>query len=378
VSDVVVPSPRDGGYHALKGFVFQFDKTLLDVFDGQPDQQFEVEGEQDLSTDLRYTQVKYRGDNFSLSAIAPAVRQIMAQYAADTWKSFVLYCYFPDKAAGTELHLEIDDLNVALGKDASKYEDQIKHNLLKNFFVRFSGDLEQQFGEVVSAIRKRYGCKTDAEAVGKHAFLHQHLTSLVLGQPFGARFTTPKELDAAVNTGERVIFFSAYENHLGRTKYITLLKEQFKHRVVNVLRRERLVVIECGYGESLIDLVNIAACAKKRFYVPEQSPPPYLVFRGIEDLRELKRELWDTGLKFIDGTHFDGDHLRIDDLRARPHRDIGLKLIEDARLDEFAGRLAIKEILDFFVTEPRTVTTGAARSRQIYVSSPEDIVKVLG
>jgi hypothetical protein len=49
----------DGGHDAIKGFAYQFDKTLLEII-RSPRQRLQIEGAQDLSGEHYHMQIKNR------------------------------------------------------------------------------------------------------------------------------------------------------------------------------------------------------------------------------------------------------------------------------------------------------------------------------
>src|SRR5690349_10334497 len=88
------PPDDDGGYDAIKGFAYQFDATLLEVF-GSPRSTFEVEGAQDLSGENYYIQIKNRSGKFYLSVIAKAVRLMFRQFlSGGASVAYILHCHF--------------------------------------------------------------------------------------------------------------------------------------------------------------------------------------------------------------------------------------------------------------------------------------------
>jgi hypothetical protein len=75
------PPVDDGGHDAIKGFAYQFDKTLLEIFQS-PKQRLEIEGAQDLSSEHCHMQIKNRSGKFYPSVIGKAVRKMFLQFRA--------------------------------------------------------------------------------------------------------------------------------------------------------------------------------------------------------------------------------------------------------------------------------------------------------
>lgn len=372
----VRPTARDGGYDAIRGFAFQFDATFLEVF-ANPTVVIEVEGEQDISRDDFYIQVKLRSARFSLSRIALAVKQIIKQFVANTDRRYRLFCHFEDQVPGTVLRLTQEQLEQALGDDAKAYDEETKKLFIDSFEIKFAADFQAQFAQVLEALKSRHSLRTDDEAIAFHAILSQHLTTLILTKPAGLRKTSARQLDGVVAATERAIFYSGYQRHLGRQKYLALLKGQVQNKSVNVVRRQRLVIVEVGPGYNSQDAIDFAAAVSTRFHVKSNSPQPYLMFRGIADVANFKQELWDAGVLFTDGTNFHGDRFRLEDLTGPVHASRRIRLVDETRLSELMDAIKLQEAYEFFSTGPVLEGFEGLRFYQMAVDSVGDAVTVM-
>jgi len=93
---------RDGGYHAIKGFAYQFDASLMRIFENLSSVS-ELEGKQDLSVENYHIQVKHRSEKFSVSAVTSAVQLMFRQFQQDNSSQFILHCHFSDQEDYEEL-----------------------------------------------------------------------------------------------------------------------------------------------------------------------------------------------------------------------------------------------------------------------------------
>ena len=368
----------DGGYHAIRGFAFQFDATILEAW-ADPEACIGIEGDQDIDIDNFYIQVKLRSQPFAPSQIAKAVKQILAQFSRDTSRRYRLYCHFRDQVAGTILRFDDAKLDKVLGADTAAHTDEVKKLFIDRFEVKFAPDFQAQFLLVLKELKLRYSLRTDEQAIAYHAVLNQHLTTLVLTEAQGLRMTSARQLDAVVRTAERAVFQGCYQNYLGRGKYLALLRSSLPgSRSVNVVRRQRLVVVEVEPKCDLHDIVDLAAAARSRFYVPKNSPQPFLLIRGCSDIVGLKRALWDAGIMFTDGTHFDGDRFRVEDLIGPIHPGIGLRVVDETKLtDLMESIIRIQEVYEFYSTRPIVEGFKGIRLRRMAVDSLLDAVKVM-
>jgi hypothetical protein len=370
-------SDSDGGCHAIRGFAFQFDATILEVL-AKPEAVVGIEGDQDINIENFHIQVKVRSQPFSHSKIARAVKQLIAQFAQNTDRRYRLYCYFVNQAPGTVVQLEMEQLDEILGTGVGAYTYETKKLFIDRFEIRFAPDFATQFSNVLDQLKSRHGLRSAEEAVVYHAILNQTLTALVLSKPAGSRNVTAAQLDLAVRNAERIIFWGGYQAHLGAQKYISLLRSQIPgSRSVNVPRRERLVIAEVGNECDVHDAIDFTLAVSRRFYIPENSPQPFLLLRGLEGIPNFKRDLWDAGIMFADGTHFHGDRFRVRDLIARPSKATRLRLVEEGRLAEFMTAMRPQEVYEFYFTRPLLESFEGSRLRRMAVDSIADAIKVM-
>ncbi|MEV8525766.1 hypothetical protein AB0451_16650 [Streptomyces sp. NPDC052000] len=371
---------QDGGYHALKGFVFQFDASLLRMY-AEPNRTFQIEGDEDLSVDNYHTQIKHRSRKFVPSAISPAVRQMVSQFTLDRDRRFCLYCYFPDQVPGTELVLELGDLKKITEQFENEYSDEFLKEFCKAFTVKFSVDYHEQFKSLIEVLIKKHRLKTEAEAVHCHAIVQSHLLDLVMKNPPEGRMVSAADLIGVVDSAKSSIFHSAYHEMYGNEKYLKVLKAEFVQRKINVPKRERLFVVECSPGIHVQNLVDVAVQIKKKFHRKNESLPPYLIFRGVDDLSAVKQLLIDADVKIFDGTYFNGDRLRLADLtNPRIERAVELKISGEENISGIVGMTSFAEIYDFFVDAPseEVVESDSYTIHRRFVQDTHDVAVILG
>ncbi|MFJ5640249.1 hypothetical protein [Streptomyces sp. NPDC093223] len=370
---------RDGGYNALKGFVFQFDASLLKIYN-EPSREFQIEGEQDLSVEDSYIQIKHRNQRFSNAAIADAVRQMIEQFSINREKRFLLYCYFQDRAPGSELTLGVSELRVFSKRSSEEFSDELLEEFSKCLTIRFSVDYREQFKEVVALLMREHYLHTEAEAVACHAIIQKHLLDLVVNNPPEARLVSGDKLREVVNSARSSIFHSAYQKLLGNERYLKLLKSEVVQRGINLPKRERLFVVESGPLVNDHDLVDIAVAVRDRFYRKHNSFTPYLVFRGIGDLSRVKGLLIDADVKIFDGTYFNGDRLRLRDLTdPKTGRTVELKISGEENIPGIMEMATFADIYDFFVSSPSSLIDEEAGARvyRRFVQSTHDVARII-
>lgn len=370
-------SDIDGGYHAIRGFAFQFDATILEVL-ADPDVSVGLEGDQDIDIENFHIQIKLRSQTFTYSKVGKAIKQLIAQFSKNTNHHYRLYCHFIDQEPGSVARLEVEKLDELLGDERTAYSEETKKLFADRFEIKFAPDFETQFSAVLEQLKSRHRLRTTDEAVIYHAILNQALTTLVLSKPVGSRTITAAQLDLTVHDAERAIFCGGYQNHFGVQKYISLLRSQILgSRSVNVARRERLIIAEIGERCDVHDVVDFALAVSSRFYVRENSPQPFLLIRGVEVFSSFKQELWDAGVKFADGTHFHGDRFRLEDLIARQPKAVSIKVVDENKLPDFLAAMRLQEVYEFYSTRPMLEPFDGSRLRRMSVDSIADATKVM-
>ncbi|TWE16225.1 hypothetical protein [Kitasatospora atroaurantiaca] len=367
---------RDGGYHAIKGYAFQFDASLLQILDNHTGS-VEIEGAQDIGVRNFHIQVKNRSARFSLRSITNPVLQMMDQFSQNRDARFSLYCHFLDRAPGSVIMINRDELDSLLGEKSSLYEEDAKEMFTKSFQINFAPDYRTQFETVLSRLTKVLRARSESEATYWHAVIHGHLRDLIFSQPQGERRVNLQQLIDVVNDARSAVFEASYAQVYGHTKYLKLLRDQYKSRGVNVHNRQRLFVVECSVGTHLQDLVDVAARIRSRYYAG-QSPAPYLCFRGVRDLVDVKRALWDADLKFDDGFNYGGAQFSVVDLVTPPSRGFGIKLVDFALLPEVTVLARYREVHDFYLTDPVSDPDRTARTQHVFIEQVADIQKILG
>ncbi|MCX4653749.1 hypothetical protein OG249_17835 [Streptomyces microflavus] len=362
---------QDGGHHAIKGFAFQFDASLIRLLDN-PNTPVEVEGAQDIGLQNFHIQVKHRSSKYRLSEIAPAIRQMMQQFAADQSARFALYCHFSDREPGETLRLTQAELDAALGDFSDDYTSDLKGWFSKAFEINFAPDFETQFHTVLARLKKILRAESDSEALCWHAVIHHHVRDVILNRPPGDRYLTLAHLKDLVYDARAAVFEASYAQICGHNRYLQLLREQYKSSTAHVPPRERLFVIEYGAQAHVLDLVDIASLLRTRYFAGE-SPPPYIAFRGVRNLEQVKHALWQAREHFHDGFDYGGAEYSAASIVKPPLPGYGIKLIDYELLPSLLGRMQMHEVHDFYLTEPIVNPFSSARARHIATEGPSDL-----
>ncbi|MDQ1018021.1 MULTISPECIES: hypothetical protein [Streptomyces] len=366
---------RDGGYHAIKGFAYQFDASLVRIFEN-PSSAAELEGKQDLSVENYHIQVKHRSEKFSVSAITSAVQLMFRQFQQDNSSQFILHCHFADQPPGLERELTQDELDRILDDFSDEYDYSTCSKFLSACKIAFRENYQAQFKQVLELIKNRLNARDEIEATYYHAILHGYLRDVVLSNPIGARRVAFRSLRQAISSARTAIFESAYVEQCGYEKYLKAVRKRYTLRTVNIAA-ERIFSFECDATMDVDVMAEVVLLLRDKYCSKPGHPPPYVTFRGDFDSLEIKKALWDAGARFNDGTGYHGGLFRMQELISPPTSDLKLKVVDGEHLALLMDSVRIKEFHDFYVTEIERTPHKASTASHVFVRSFEDLLQVL-
>lgn len=343
-----IEDETDGGYFAIKGFLYQFDKSLLEVIQNQ-EKQVEIETIQDISFDVYVLQVKLKeAKDYFDSSVRKPIKQLIEIYIKEPNRKLILYCHFRNKSPEKK-QLNEAELNSILGKDENLYTSDTKQKFVQNFTLQFSENYIQQFDTVIDKISTNFGCADKDLAIIYHSILHSKLMQLAVLPLKDERQVCYQDLKRCLVDVDKKIFFKAYEIHLSRDKYNTLIKKQyFTFSGINIDNFERLFIVGISTVDTQTDLMQIVNRVVQRYYKLSKSPAPYILFENLDDsqLISLKQSLVDKGVPFSDGTTFNGDKFRLNVLlpTSSKSQEIKVKIIKNENLDELLITVKFDEV----------------------------------
>lgn len=371
---------NDGGYYAIKGFLYQFDKTLIEVLTNR-NVEVRFENQQDIDYEDFVLQVKHKEtQSYAASKVRKAVATLLGIFSKDPTKRLCLYCHFKDRTP-QDWHLTQADLDSLLSPGTKTlYRLAIREKFVSNFHIRFSDDYESQFKETLDLIKSSFTLPENEIAVLYHSIFRSKLLERSIG-PRSARKVCFTDLQHFLEDTEVRVFETAYSKYIGAEKYARLIrKTYFTQSTPNLEHFERLFILDCDSAVNRGDLVTLAARISRRFYKKGKSPQPYLVFRNLTrgSFKHLKQELFDHGIYFFDGTHFDGDRFRISELADEPPnaRAFSLKIVAEHQARRLVRTVEIKEVFQFFIGEPLQLRINGDH-RRIQVNKTGQILQMI-
>lgn len=224
----------DGGYFALKGFAFQIDKSILEIFKSEENKPISIEEIEDINTDDFVIQVKYREKaKFTPSTIKEPIIQLLEEFKKDRNKKYYLYAYFNNlngysSFCDANKQISIDSLNTVLGVKKDDFDDNEKSSFIDNFYLDFSKDFQGQFDEVLQNLKQEMGENiSDDEAIYYYSIIYCFLQKLVVNNPLKEdRKCTKTELLDYVESNKDKIFTYSFKSYKGESEYFKFVENK--------------------------------------------------------------------------------------------------------------------------------------------------------
>jgi hypothetical protein len=219
-----------------------------------------------------------------------------------------------------------------------------------------------------------------------HALFRAHLLEVAVKKDVRARTVDFNTLSQLARDKEQLVFELAYSKYMTNERYIKYLKgAYFTFNKVNIPKKERLFVIEVDTVATDSDISGIVHNIQSRYFKKDTSPAPYICIDGIppERLRALKQMLWDQSLFFIDGTHFDGDKYRPEDLTAplaKSFPKATFRVVSRGGIPALISTVAVQEIYIFTVSADSTDRWWRMELplyKEFYITNSTDIEKII-
>ena len=382
----------DGAYIALRGYKFQFDRTILELFNN-PTKTIEIEQLQDYGYDDYLVQVKYHNTDYTPAEQKQKIKKplvlLFEQFLKNRKKRFILFIYLLGITPSKNI-LSISELDSILGK-IKKFSEADKLDFIKCFTIIYADDFENQYKEVIKKIKSAYS-KTDEEAEIYYSVISSHLLEIVtknLPAVSSKRKTSKSEIDKIILNGKKLIFKSAYVEMVAKEKQLKNLNKLFFKTSLNTEPHERIFIIEVKAAVEVKLLKEIVLILKTKWSknktktIPDTDRfVPYIFFNGIleNDLVRLKSDLQKDGYVINDGYDFMNAPFNINSIKKRPtftnslffkfinkHQDL-VKLLNN--LDRTG------EIFQFFIGTPSPILF-VGKHIEIEVKEIEDIKNII-
>lgn len=383
---------------AIKGYFYQFDKTILELLKRSDEDVICIEGVEDIdlktADDNTAIQCKYyESTEYNSSVIAPPIRLMLMDFAERVFNNresykYTLYGYYSKGHDKLTLPLTVEYLKDKFliyheyeKKDNDKKGDEkrIKKTIevhtdlgltdqhLSDFINLLTIDIhapsyDEQIKDVLDAIKVIYSCSVfEAEfyyynnaisLIKKYSTLKGEENRRILPLDFRNRIDN-----------KRILFDIWFSIFKSETIYCKELREKYFPSVMNTSNFDRIFIIE-NNGYKINEVVELIVVILNRWSAisikikEENRFCPYIYIHGMSssDLLELKLALRASGYPPMDGYDFHGATFNCESLM-RDVNDISfykLRFINDINvIDDILSRSTRrKEIYQFYINEP--------------------------
>ncbi|MDA1620363.1 hypothetical protein PDK03_27990 [Bacillus cereus group sp. TH204-1LC] len=370
---------RDGGYYAIKGFLYQFDLTIETILNN-PSQQIEFEHVQDINYEEYVIQVKHKEtQDYQPSKVRKPIMQLIKIFENDNSKNLCLYCHFKN-ITPEDKTLTLEELDTILGKEKDTIALHLKEEFVQNFVLRFSDDYECRFTNLIGLIMTTYNLAEQGMALLYHSIIQSKLLALSI-QPRELRTINKQSLDTLISKKEKIVFYEGYRKYLDNEKYERFIKkEYFTHKTAHIMPFERLFIIDACETTTETHLLEAVMLLSKKYYRLDNSPAPYICFRNIDPsiIISTKQQLVSMNFGFTDGTCFNGDYFRINKLiePATKENGVRIKFIGEENLRTLIRSTTIHELYEFFNLHNNTIE-GPNNHIKINISNINQTLKII-
>ncbi|MEG2288422.1 MAG: DUF4297 family anti-phage-associated protein [Clostridium sp.] len=366
------------------GYFYQFDYAIYKLLNLNNEDEFiTVEGVEDvdISTATEETAIQckyYSKTEYNHSVIAKPIRLMLNHYkeVKDGNKSSVNYYLYGFYSSGQ------DKLGLPINKDSlKKYfltytKDKVRHIYhdelglndqdLDDFISKLTINInaisyEGQVEQIIDLLKEKFDC---SEFTAEHFYYNSALKvikDIATKLDISERVITKKEFIKLINN-KQLLFNEWFLAYRGEKEYFaTIRKEYFTSLNISPFERFFLIEVdEANYKRS--ELKNLIFLISKKWtnISKRQTSPycPYIYIHNIDinELLEIKRELYNEGFKFIDGFDYNGALFSMKSIvqTAKFENGIRIKILDELEylhltLNEVSKT---REVFQFYMKNP--------------------------
>lgn len=357
--------------HAIQGFIYQFNKTLLTILESTDDAKVTIEGlieDIDIVEPQKTTaiQCKYHEGQaaFAVSLIYKPLLQMMEHYYRNPVASinYVIFAHFPSVDVATPPQITVADISDTLNttnKDFQTYVTALKGNVDT---TKFHGRFRIEFGPSLDNIEKQI-----ADNLKSSGFEAEDIPFVIY--PNAIHFIA--QLSIKSDEADRVITKSALLAWLHTIKKTTISrwtlalktvkqildarKKQLQPNLAKNVRRRSFLLSETAATDFTSGVVLFVSdyLDKYHYKVAHTEPPLFCLDCDTATFDDLRDRIYKKGIRFNDGyigARFDASHfLRSPIVRATRDKSDREFLIRLARYETDPNVLNTPKCDDFFL-----------------------------
>jgi hypothetical protein len=303
---------------AIRGYMYQFDKTIIELLAADSETVITIEGSEDYDRASRgmyeSVQCKYlQAQKFSLPLIRDAIMPMLADSTKNCDHWYKLYIHCGDMSNFTP-KLDIDELKKCLTKKPkgrppvhlfAKYSEVQLSGFSARLTLEEGESYDRQKQEVMDALMREFKC---TEADCQDLFFpasRDAIAELAIKTSVSDRSISKAEFINRTNR-RHCMYTRWHAQQVGQDKFIAAMTRRVKAARAVLAIKERLLVIRYREANCLPDCARLVIGLGKNSYGPGsiRTSRPWTVVVDAKDseIVDLKRALLSEGVIFNDGS----------------------------------------------------------------------------
>jgi hypothetical protein len=349
--------------YTIKGFLYQFQKTLLEVLNADDQSIITVEGiieDIDIATHDGTTaiQCKYHesASRFTLSSIYKPLLLMMVHYHTYHTSSirYNLFLHFSGDTSSSKAidRNAITEIFSSKDKALEKLIDQVKDHLdidgfISVFSLQFGPSFEEQKMQVISALENAGINRNDAEYLAYPNAIHLIASMSTLRNP-NDRIINKRWLIDSLKETKAVLLTRWTRELTTKRSLLKALRNQLKNNLGYNDRARCFFMNSEGYSDFETAVVRFIKDFKSKYHCKPShlQTPIFCIHTELEAFHSVQKRLREGGIKMADG--YSGTYFNITDLFRDPivqGRGTNRKVEFDIRIVHWGSNgQALKEI----------------------------------
>lgn len=375
----------------IRGYMYQFDATILTILRLSDREQLIVEGLEDFDigaddpSDLFQCKY-YEAQNYTPAVFRDAILPMLKGYlelevTARKVRQFHLYGYFKNSTP-SEFQPSLEDLKIALVQrrrvqtptGQNKMEvinlqatlgvtDEVLQQFASQLIIHFCEEYERHKAIVIDELKKVMNTSTVVAEEQYYPTALTLISELATRHKLRERRTTREQFCSGL-LPSRTLINAWFLHELGDARFCREMRQKHFTRQ-NIDTSHRYFIVDCSYPVIDEDLLSILATLRRKWstHNVRRKPQaeryaPFVFFRGlaIEQLVIIKSTLQYSGIKFVDGYAFSGSSFNVEHVYIEQTyiNSISLRFINTHTellqcLTEVTGR---HHVYDFYLDAP--------------------------
>ena len=365
----------------IKGYYYQFNYSIQCILNGNDDDEFTVEGIEDVDAasgdETLAIQCKYYSKSeYNHSVIAKPVRFMFKDYMERTvtgdYISYKLYGTYKSGQSKLTLPLTAQFLKE---KFFSFTENKVKHELhteldasdaqIEDFISKLTININAESYEsleksVIDKLTFMFHCRKAETEFFYYNNALRIVKELATSENVTERRISKRDFIARIDN-KKMLFDSWYLQFRGINEVCKRVKSEYFTKY-NVTPIERYFLIECDELIDDSDIVKMVGKISKNWSKLSSKEPkpfcPYVLLYSISDERliSIKKKMINQGLVLCDGYDFLGADFNPESINRVPdyRNGIKIKMVNELAFVETILNIQrrTKEIYQFYLTEP--------------------------